>query len=63
MHKQNIADFILYDMKKNHVTCGFGIDAGLISKVVEGWNQNIYVAPNENLKFYRRQKCKAPTVN
>ena len=41
MHKQNIADFILYDMNKNHIPGGFGVNSGLISEVVEGWNRKL----------------------
>ncbi|MBQ8482116.1 MAG: hypothetical protein IJ532_06235 [Alphaproteobacteria bacterium] len=56
MHKQNIADFILYDMNKNHVRSGFGVDSRIISEVVEGWNRNIYITPNERIKFHHINK-------
>ena len=56
MHKQNIADFILYDINKSHVKNGFGVDAGVISDVVEGWNQRIYVTPSENIRFSHADK-------
>jgi len=52
MHKQNIADFILYDMSKNHIKSGFGVNTGIISEVVEGWNRNVYVTPQSGLKFH-----------
>ncbi len=57
MHKQNIADFILYDMNKNHIPGGFGVNSGLISEVVEGWNRNIYITPAESIKFHHTNKA------
>lgn len=63
MHKQNIADFILYDISRNHVQNGFGVNASAISEVVEGWNQNIYVTPSENIKFCYRQKMRVAKFN
>ena len=56
MHKQNIADFILYDINRNHVKNGFGVDSQIISEVVEGWNRNIYVTPAERIKFHHINK-------
>lgn len=58
MHKQNIADFILYDMNKNHEKSDFYINSGLISEVVESWNRDIYITPNSGIKFYAE-----PTVS
>lgn len=53
MHKQSIADFILYDISKAKVNGGFEVNSSIISDVVEGWNRNIYVTPNEGIKFNR----------
>ena len=63
MHKQNIADFILYDMSRNHVKNGFGVNVGIISEVVEGWNRNIYVTPSESVKFYHNQNNRSTGLN
>ncbi|MBR1600561.1 MAG: hypothetical protein IJ677_03180 [Alphaproteobacteria bacterium] len=63
MHKQNIADFILYDIYKNHVQNGFGVSSGIISDVVEGWNHNVYVTPNESVKFHHNNKIRTYGLN
>lgn len=54
MHKQNIADFILYDMAQNRTQDGSGAGSGLISDIVEGWDRNIYVTPPDNIRFFRQ---------
>lgn len=63
MYKHNIANFILYDMSKSYVRNSFGVDNGLISKVVEGWNSEVYVTPSENIRFYRDNRRAEKILN
>lgn len=58
MIKQNIAQYIINDLSRNRVPEGFGVNSSVISEVVEGWNQNIYVEPNHTLKINRTQPQK-----
>lgn len=55
MQKTNIADFILYDLAQTKINNDFGINSGIISDVVEGWNNNVYVVPNKTIKFARKK--------
>ena len=63
MHKQNIADYILYDMNKNHIKNDFGVNSSLISEIVEGWNRNIYITPNSRVKFHNQYKSTHFNIN
>lgn len=51
MHKQSIADYILYNMNESRINNGFGINTSIISDVVEGWNRKIYITPNDGAKL------------
>jgi len=55
MIKQNIAHYIINDLSRNRVQEGFGINTGVISEIVEGWNRNIYVEPSHSLKVNRQR--------
>lgn len=63
MHKQNIADFILYDICKSHNQGAWGINSGIISEVVERWNRDIYVAPHTQVRFHHQAKSSHPIIN
>lgn len=58
MSKQNIANILLYGMAQKQAPSEFGIDDRIISEVVEGWNQNMYIFPQSGLKFWSRQSKK-----
>jgi len=45
MQQKSIADYILYDISKHRIPDSFGISSEIISEVVEGWNQSIYITP------------------
>ena len=52
MIKHNVANYIIQDLScKNRVPNGYGFNSGVISDVVEGWNQKIYIVPNQALKI------------
>lgn len=63
MHKQNIADFILYDISKNHGKGVWGVNSGIISEVVEKWNRDVYVTPRTQVKFHHQSKLSHPIIN
>ena len=58
MPKQNIANILLYGMAQKQAPAEFGIDDRIISEVVEGWNQNMYIFPKPSLKLLPRQPKK-----
>jgi len=47
MQNNDIINVILSDLAHEKVKTGYGVNSGIISDVVEGWNQNIYVVPNK----------------
>ena len=47
MLKQNIANFILYNLEHTDLQQSMKVDTGLISDVVEGWNKQIYITPKQ----------------
>ncbi len=63
MHKQNIADFILYEMNKKYIQNNFNVSANLISEIVDGWNREIYVMPHTQARFHHKQKSVNLTIN
>lgn len=56
MYNPNIANYILYSLAHEKVENGLGVNSGLISDVVEGWNRQIYVVPNKKIKFHTQNK-------
>lgn len=58
MRQQNIANIILYDVAKRYSPQETGVDSSLISEVVEGWNQNIYVVPAQSVRFLKNKPPK-----
>lgn len=59
MQDSKIANYILYDLaKKINVPRGFGVNGNLISDVVEGWDQRIYIVPNQSLKLHHHEPKK-----
>ena len=55
MYKQNIANFILYNLAHTDIYQGVNVNKGLISEVVEGWNQQIYITPNQPIKINKNK--------
>ena len=47
MLKQSIANFILYHLEHTDIQQNIKVDTGLISDVVEGWNRQVYITPNQ----------------
>ena len=47
MQNKDIINVLLSDLAHEKVKTGYGVNSGIISDVVEGWNQNIYVVPNK----------------
>ena len=58
MRKQNIADYILFDLAKNQSEKEILINGNIISDVVEAWNKNIYLLPHENIVLSKQPKNK-----
>lgn len=58
MYKQNIANFILYNLAHTDIYQGANINKGLISDVVEGWNREIYVTPNQPIRVNKNKTKK-----
>ncbi len=59
MQDSKIANYILYDLtKKINVPRGFGVNSNIISDVVEGWDQRVYIVPNQSLKLHHREPKK-----
>lgn len=58
MKQQNIANVILYDISKRRTSAEAIINTGLISEVVEGWNQNIYIIPPQSLRLHKPPTAK-----
>ena len=51
MFKQNIANFILYDLSHTDIHAGLKVNKGLINDVVEGWDKQIYIVPNQQIRI------------
>lgn len=51
MQKQNIANILLYNMTSEYAPTELGADKRIISEIVDGWNQNIYVYPKYSIKL------------
>lgn len=51
MLKQNIANFILYNLAHTEIQLEPKNSSGLISEVVEGWNNNIYITPSQPIQI------------
>ena len=51
MYKQNIANFILYNLAHTDIHRDLNVNKTLISDVVEGWNRQIYVTPNQPIRI------------
>lgn len=51
MLKQNIANFILYNLAHTDIHQGAFVNSTLISDIVEGWNRQIYITPNQPIKI------------
>ncbi len=47
MQNKDVINVLLSNLANEKVKTGFGVNSGIISDVVEGWNQNIYVVPNK----------------
>ena len=58
MYKQNIANFILYNLAHTDMYQGANINKGLISDVVEGGNREIYVTPNQPIRVNKNKTKK-----
>lgn len=52
MVKDDVANFIIHDLAlKTKVQDGYGVNSGIISDVVEGWNRKVYIVPNKALRL------------
>ncbi len=58
MQKQNIANILLYGMAQQHTPAEFGADERIISEMVEGWNQNVYIFPHYGIKLQKNRQKK-----
>lgn len=51
---KDIANFILYDLsQKAHLPSDVAAHKMMISDLVEGWNNRVYVTPHNAVRFYR----------
>ncbi|MEE6206908.1 MAG: hypothetical protein VZR95_02520 [Alphaproteobacteria bacterium] len=53
MLKQNIANFILYNLAHAGIKPEADVNSNLISDVVEGWNRQIYIIPDQPIKIHK----------
>lgn len=51
MTKDNIMNVLLYDLSKRRVPDEYVENNQLISEIVEGWEHNKYVFPQNKIKF------------
>lgn len=56
MQKQSIANILLYGMAQQHTPAEFGIDDRIISAMVEGWNENVYVFPRQSIRLQKKRQ-------
>ncbi|MBO6289340.1 MAG: hypothetical protein IJ738_01530 [Alphaproteobacteria bacterium] len=56
MQNTQIANYILFDLEqKRKIPLGFDVSSQIISELVDGWNKNVYVVPNQATKLCRRE--------
>jgi hypothetical protein len=56
MQNTQIANYILFDLEqKRKIPLGFDVSSQIISELVDGWNKNVYVVPNQAIKLCRRE--------
>jgi hypothetical protein len=59
MQNTQIANYILFDLEqKRKLSLNFDVSSQVISEVVEGWNQNIYVVPKQAVKIFHKDTKK-----
>lgn len=59
MQDNNIANYIVYDLsKKIYMPSEMPVNRRIISRVVDGWNEKIYVIPDEAMRLQRRKNKK-----
>jgi len=59
MQNNEIANYIIYDLsKKIYVPTDLRVNTRVISRVVDDWNEKIYVVPNEAVKLHQNQHKK-----
>ena len=59
MKTHTFANIIIHDLSsKSRLHDNFEISRGIISELVEGWNKNIYVIPNQALHLYSEKTKK-----
>ena len=59
MQNTQIANYILFDLEQKHkLPLNFDVSSQVISEVVEGWNQNIYVVPKKAVKIFHEDTKK-----
>ncbi len=59
MKTHTFANVIIQDLSsQSHLHDNFEISRGIISELVEGWNKNLYVIPNQALNLYSEKTKK-----
>lgn len=59
MQNNNIANYIVYDLsKKVYMPSEMPVNRRIISRVVDGWNEKIYIVPHEAVHLQRSESKK-----
>ena len=59
MPNNNIANYIVADLQRQHkVPYNYTLNRRIISEVVEGWNQKIYVVPARAVNLWHKENKK-----
>ena len=59
MQNSKIANYIVYDLsKKIYRPSSLTVNPHIINQVVENWDKQIYIVPNDAVKLHRYSKRK-----